>query len=83
VAYAYERLSKVSDRFTIAASFGNVHGVYKPGNVKLQPVILKNSQEYVQKKFGTKAQPINFVFHGGSGRRSRKSAKRSPTASSR
>ncbi len=67
VAYAYEELSKISDRFTIAASFGNVHGVYKPGNVKLQPVILKNSQEYIEKKFGTKAQPINFVFHGGSG----------------
>jgi fructose-bisphosphate aldolase class II len=67
VAYAYEELSKVSDRFTIAASFGNVHGVYKPGNVKLEPIILKNSQEFVQKKFGTGAQPINFVFHGGSG----------------
>ena len=67
VAYAYEQLSKISNRFTIAASFGNVHGVYKPGNVKLQPVILKNSQEYIQKKFGTAAQPINFVFHGGSG----------------
>ncbi len=67
VAYAYEKLSKISDRFTIAASFGNVHGVYKPGNVKLQPVILKNSQDYIQKKFSTKAQPINFVFHGGSG----------------
>jgi len=67
VAYAYEKLSKISNRFTIAASFGNVHGVYKPGNVKLQPVILKNSQEFIQKKFGTQAQPINFVFHGGSG----------------
>jgi fructose-bisphosphate aldolase class II len=67
VAYAYEQLSKISNRFTIAASFGNVHGVYKPGNVKLQPVILKNSQEYIEKKFGTAAQPINFVFHGGSG----------------
>ena len=67
VAYAYERLSKISNRFTIAASFGNVHGVYKPGNVKLQPVILKNSQEYIEKKYGTKAQPIDFVFHGGSG----------------
>jgi fructose-bisphosphate aldolase class II len=67
VAYAYEKLSKISDRFTVAASFGNVHGVYKPGNVKLQPIILKNSQEYIQKKYGTKAQPINFVFHGGSG----------------
>jgi hypothetical protein len=67
VALAYEELSKVSDRFTIAAAFGNVHGVYKPGNVKLQPIILKNSQDYVQKKFGTKAHPVNFVFHGGSG----------------
>ena len=67
VAYAYERLSKISDRFTVAAAFGNVHGVYKPGNVELTPIILKNSQEYVQKKFNTAAQPINFVFHGGSG----------------
>ena len=67
VALAYERLSKISNRFTIAASFGNVHGVYKPGNVKLQPVILKNSQEFIEKKFGTKKQPIDFVFHGGSG----------------
>ena len=67
VAYAYEQLSRISNRFTIAASFGNVHGVYKPGNVKLQPVILKNSQAYIEKKFGTKAQPIDFVFHGGSG----------------
>ncbi len=67
VAYAYERLSKISDRFTVAAAFGNVHGVYKPGNVELTPVILKNSQEYVQKKFNTAPQPINFVFHGGSG----------------
>lgn len=67
VALAYEELSKVSDRFTIAAAFGNVHGVYKPGNVKLQPIILKNSQEYVQKKYNTKNHPIDFVFHGGSG----------------
>ena len=67
VAYAYEQLSQVSNRFTIAASFGNVHGVYKPGNVKLQPVILKNSQQFVQNKFGTGDQPIDFVFHGGSG----------------
>ena len=67
VAYAYEELSKISDQFTIAAAFGNVHGVYKPGNVKLTPVILKNSQEYVQKKFNTGYNPINFVFHGGSG----------------
>ncbi len=67
VAYAYEELLKVSDKFTIAASFGNVHGVYKPGNVKLQPVILNNSQKFVEKKFNTAAQPLNFVFHGGSG----------------
>lgn len=67
VAFAYEELMKVSDRFTIAASFGNVHGVYKPGNVKLEPVILKNSQEYIQKKYQTGPNPVNFVFHGGSG----------------
>ncbi len=67
VAYAYEELSKVSDQFTIAAAFGNVHGVYKPGNVKLTPVILKNSQDYVQQKFNTGANPVDFVFHGGSG----------------
>jgi fructose-bisphosphate aldolase, class II len=67
VAYAYEQLMQVSPRFTIAASFGNVHGVYKPGNVKLEPIILKNSQEYIQKKFNTLPNPVNFVFHGGSG----------------
>ena len=68
VCYAYEELSKVSPNFTIAASFGNVHGVYKPGNVKLMPVILKNSQEYIVKKLGlTDKSPVNFVFHGGSG----------------
>ncbi len=67
VAYAYEELSKVSPFFTIAASFGNVHGVYKPGNVILRPDILKNSQVYIQNKYDTKAQPVNFVFHGGSG----------------
>lgn len=67
VAYAYEELKKVSDNFTIAAAFGNVHGVYKPGNVKLEPIILKNSQEYIQKKFNTGDKPVNFVFHGGSG----------------
>jgi fructose-bisphosphate aldolase, class II len=68
VAYAYEELLSVGPRFTIAAAFGNVHGVYKPGNVKLQPVILKNSQDYIQKKFKTKENnPVNFVFHGGSG----------------
>jgi fructose-bisphosphate aldolase class II len=68
VSYAYQELSKVSDYFTIAASFGNVHGVYKPGNVKLTPVILKNSQEFIKKKFSTHtSNPVNFVFHGGSG----------------
>jgi fructose-bisphosphate aldolase class II len=67
VAFAYEELMKVSDKFTIAAAFGNVHGVYKPGNVKLTPKILKNSQEYVQQKFNTRPNPVDFVFHGGSG----------------
>lgn len=67
VAYAYEHLRKVGDLFTVAASFGNVHGVYKPGNVSLKPVILKNSQDYIQKKFGTHDKPVYFVFHGGSG----------------
>ncbi|MEA2012419.1 MAG: class II fructose-bisphosphate aldolase [Verrucomicrobiota bacterium] len=67
VAFAYEQLSKVSDNFTIAASFGNVHGVYKPGNVKLTPKILKNSQDFIEKRFDTAKRPVNFVFHGGSG----------------
>lgn len=67
VAYAYEELSKVSDKFTIAAAFGNVHGVYKPGNVKLTPKILKNSQEFISEKYGVKHNHIDFVFHGGSG----------------
>ncbi|MDT7832516.1 class II fructose-bisphosphate aldolase [Flavobacteriaceae bacterium S356] len=67
VAYAYEELMKVSDQFTVAAAFGNVHGVYKPGNVKLTPKILKNSQEYVSKKFNVPHNTIDFVFHGGSG----------------
>ncbi len=67
VAYAYERLSKISPRFTIAASFGNVHGVYKPGNVQLTPKILDNSQKYVSEKFGLPAKSLDFVFHGGSG----------------
>ena len=67
VAYAYEELIKVSDKFTIAAAFGNVHGVYKPGNVKLTPKILKNSQQYISKKFNLKHNYIDFVFHGGSG----------------
>ncbi len=66
VGYAYEKLSAISDRFTVAAAFGNVHGVYKPGNVVLTPKILKNSQDYIREKFNPK-RPINFVFHGGSG----------------
>ncbi|MEG1762773.1 MAG: class II fructose-bisphosphate aldolase [Bacteroidales bacterium] len=67
VAYAYEELLKISPNFTIAASFGNVHGVYKPGNVKLEPQILRNSQAYIQKKYNTSENPVSFVFHGGSG----------------
>ncbi|MDD3566758.1 MAG: class II fructose-bisphosphate aldolase, partial [Bacteroidales bacterium] len=67
VAYAYEQLMKVSPNFTIAASFGNVHGVYKPGNVVLSPEILRDSQDFIEKKFGTDPKPVSFVFHGGSG----------------
>lgn len=67
VAYAYEELMKISPRFTIAAAFGNVHGVYKPGNVKLTPKILDNSQKFVEEKFHTVKNPVDFVFHGGSG----------------
>lgn len=67
VAYAYEELMSVSSHFTIAASFGNVHGVYKPGNVSLTPKILDNSQKYIEEKFKTLPKPVNFVFHGGSG----------------
>lgn len=67
VAYVYEELNKISPSFTVAAAFGNVHGVYKPGNVSLQPIILKNSQEHIKEKFGTGDLPVNFVFHGGSG----------------
>ncbi|MCF8222517.1 MAG: class II fructose-bisphosphate aldolase [Bacteroidales bacterium] len=67
VAYAYKELSAISDKFTIAAAFGNVHGVYKPGNVELKPIILKNSQDHIQKEFNTGPNPVNFVFHGGSG----------------
>jgi len=67
VNYAYERLMEVNDKFTVAAAFGNVHGVYKPGNVELRPIILKNTQDFVQQKHNTGHNPINFVFHGGSG----------------
>lgn len=67
VAYAYERLREISEHFTIAAAFGNVHGVYKPGNVKLRPEILKHTQDYIAKMFSLPPKPLNFVFHGGSG----------------
>ncbi len=67
VAYAYENLKEIGDLFSIAAAFGNVHGVYKPGNVELRPIILKNSQDYINEKYGTTGKPLNFVFHGGSG----------------
>ena len=67
VAYAYSELSSISENFMIAAAFGNVHGVYKPGNVKLTPKILKNSQEFVSKKFNLPHNTLDFVFHGGSG----------------
>ena len=67
VAFAYKALSQISDQFTVAASFGNVHGVYKPGNVKLEPAILANSQKYIMEKFNTAENPVSFVFHGGSG----------------
>jgi len=67
VAYAYEKLNTISERFTIAASFGNVHGVYKPGNVKLTPKILDNSQKYLSEKFAVPDKTLHFVFHGGSG----------------
>jgi fructose-bisphosphate aldolase class II len=67
VAHAYEELCKVGDLFTVAAAFGNVHGVYKPGNVQLRPEILRNSQQYIEKQYGTGPNPVFFVFHGGSG----------------
>lgn len=67
VAYAYQELMKISPRFTIAASFGNVHGVYKPGNVKLQPIILDQSQKHIEQTLKTGKKPVHFVFHGGSG----------------
>ncbi|MDA7742978.1 class II fructose-bisphosphate aldolase [Flavobacteriales bacterium] len=67
VAFAYEELNSVSDQFTVAAAFGNVHGVYKPGNVSLTPKILDNSQKHIEQKFNTGSNPVDFVFHGGSG----------------
>lgn len=74
VAQAWDALRQVGDIFTVAASFGNVHGVYKPGNVELRPAILKNSQDYIQEKFGTEEKPVFFVFHGGSGSEAEKIA---------
>ena len=67
VDYAYKKLIEISDKFTVAAAFGNVHGVYKPGNVKLKPTILKKSQELISEKYNLEDNPIDFVFHGGSG----------------
>ena len=67
VAYSYTELGKVGKLFTIAAAFGNVHGVYKPGNVELRPEILNNSQVYIEKELKTGPKPVFFVFHGGSG----------------
>jgi fructose-bisphosphate aldolase class II len=67
VAYAYEELKKVGNLFTVAAAFGNVHGVYSPGNVELRPEILNNSQQYIAQEYKTAAKPVYFVFHGGSG----------------
>ncbi|MCG8475970.1 MAG: class II fructose-bisphosphate aldolase [Cytophagales bacterium] len=67
VNFAYEQLLAISPNFTIAASFGNVHGVYKPGNVVLKPEILRDSQAYIKEKHNTIDNPVNFVFHGGSG----------------
>ena len=67
VAYAFEELRQVSHRFTVAAAFGNVHGVYKSGNVVLTPKILKNSQEYISEKYNLPTNTVDFVFHGGSG----------------
>jgi fructose-bisphosphate aldolase class II len=67
VAYAYKTLSEVGNLFTVAAAFGNVHGVYKPGNVELRPEILQNSQLHIEKQLNTGPKPVYFVFHGGSG----------------
>jgi fructose-bisphosphate aldolase class II len=68
IDYAFTELGKVSDRFTVAAAFGNVHGVYKPGNVKLTPTILKDAQKYIKEQHSISAEnPVTFVFHGGSG----------------
>ena len=66
VLQAYEKLQSIG-MFSVAASFGNVHGVYKPGNVKLRPEILKNSQDLVKKTHSTGGNPLHLVFHGGSG----------------
>jgi fructose-bisphosphate aldolase class II len=67
VSYAFDQLSEISNQFTVAAAFGNVHGVYKPGNVELRPVILQNCQKYISEKNSLGNSPVDFVFHGGSG----------------
>ena len=68
IDYVYEQLSSISPLFTVAAAFGNVHGVYKPGNVELTPSILGNAQKYIKEKRDLdEDQPVYFVFHGGSG----------------
>lgn len=67
VAFAFEELSKISHRFTVAAAFGNVHGVYKPGNVVLTPTILRDSQAHISEKYNVGPNTVDFVFHGGSG----------------
>jgi fructose-bisphosphate aldolase class II len=67
VAYAYEHLREVGRLFTVAAAFGNVHGVYSPGNVQLRPEILDKSQQYIKEHYNTEDKPLYFVFHGGSG----------------
>ena len=78
VAKAYSTLIRISPNFTVAAAFGNVHGVYKPGNVKLKPAILRDSQEYIMKKFGTGSKPVRFVFHGGSDSLARRDSRGHP-----
>ena len=67
--YTYQELSKVEGgEFTVAAAFGNVHGVYAPGNVRLTPQILHDTQSYIKEKLGCDTdKPVKFVFHGGSG----------------
>ncbi len=68
IDYVYTELKKISPDFTVAAAFGNVHGVYKPGNVKLTPSILGAGQKFIREKHGlSEEHPVTYVFHGGSG----------------